>query len=243
MLKKVEITGIRENKTPKFLKTQLVEYKREGDKPGTWEMSLFPDTVHILVRNTDMDELLLVQQVRVPARVRGNHVSTIEACAGIIDKYPELANQPSQRASLIAIEEVREELGYSIDVERLEVLPTYISGTGSSGGTCHPFYCEVTNEDFKGQQLEESEDIEIVVIPCKDARKFLTEFTNTDATTRSLVQWFLLNKEQNSHIEIEITENDLEDFHELVHGEGKPFSWQYEDQYNKSINVIFKNEE
>lgn len=199
MLEPVFIHKVTPNDNPKFVKTEAIHYTRGSKlaKTAVWERIVSHDTVHILVNNIDTKELLLVKQVRLPVLAKGNHVDgvTIEACAGIIDKYLSVYTSPLNRAQLIAIDEVREELGYLTVSTRLTKLPLYINSTGGSAATAYPFYCEVTDADYLGQQLEDSEDIAVLALPYSEVKEFLANTTNTDASTRYLLQWFLLNKD------------------------------------------------
>jgi len=178
----------------KFVKTNLITYVT-GDKFGPkqqWEAIEFPDSVHILVNNTETEELLLVKQVRIPVLVNNPDTTgeVIECAAGIIDGYHE--HNPEMQAKLIAVDEIKQELGYSVTDEHLRALPPFLSSVGMSGNTCHPFFCEVTNAHFTGQELQANEDIEVVRIAYEDVYEFLRTVQNTDATTRMLVQWFML---------------------------------------------------
>lgn len=194
MLKKVTLTTVRDLAVPHFIKPKLVEYTREGIT-GFWECVEIFNSVHILVSKTDSKELLLVKQVRIPvlANNPGTSGEVIEACAGIIDKYPDLPIE--ERVKLIAIEEVSEELGYQIS----EVTPLFQpkSSVGLAGGNQYMFYAEVTDEMFVDQSLEPDEDIEVTAIPFNEAQNFVGSSSNTDATTLLLLHWWLLNKGEN----------------------------------------------
>jgi len=191
----VEVASTKRLFTNQFRSIDEVTYTRNG-KQHKWIMSPGHDTVHILVYNTDTDKLLLVQQLRIPVLVNSptNSATTVETCAGLIDKYESYAPTPNRRARMVAIEEVQEELGYRVNLDDLLQLPPYIGSTGGSGNTCHPFYCEVTDDQFVGQQLGEHEDIEVYELSPEQVNWFLLAQSNTDATTRYLLQWWLLNQ-------------------------------------------------
>ncbi len=180
---------------PKFLtrSATAVSYTR-GDKLGRqhiWEVGRSHGSVHILVNNTDTKELILVKQVRIPVLINQPNIhngEVIECCAGLCD----MVDVPE---CMIARIELHEELGYNIDVERIEELPPYLASVGTTCGKCYPYYCEVTNADFVGQALGKDEDIVAFPLPYNDIKVFLENTVNTDATTRMLLQWWLLNKE------------------------------------------------
>ncbi len=191
-MKSVTILTIENNANPKFIKTQAVTYER-GDTIAVWEKTKVHNTVHILVKNVDTKELLLVKQTRIPVLVEQPETQgvTIEACAGIVDCFKDFSDYPQQQATLVAREEIREELGYEVHLEDLVTLPKYIGSTGGSGSTCYPFYCEVTDDQFVGQHLGNDEDIEVFPIQAHEIRVFLENTTNIDATTRYLLYWYL----------------------------------------------------
>lgn len=64
---------------------------------------------------------------------------TMELCAGICDKDLPLNE--------IAREELIEECGYDVSVDRLEEVMRYRSGVGTTGSLQVMFYCEVTDDD------------------------------------------------------------------------------------------------
>jgi 8-oxo-dGTP pyrophosphatase MutT (NUDIX family) len=176
-----------------FLSVEHIHYTvpDKENEQFIWEAINNHDTVHILVYNKDTDKLLLTKQTRIPSLRRGIRFC-IEACAGIIDKYEDYEDTPHRRARMIAADEIQEELGYKISpINDLEALPKYIGSTGTSGSTCYPFYCQVTDEQFTGQQLKDNEDIEIFEISPCEIKVFLENTTNIDATTRYLLYWWL----------------------------------------------------
>ena len=194
-LKPVFIHEIKKNIQPKFMKLPDQITYTSGDKLGTkryWEMQGGMDTVHILINKTDSRELLFAKQVRPPVLVKHPETGGIctECCAGMVDCYEETA--PELRPFKVAAAEIHEEMGYKVHIDDLAKLPTYISNVGLSGSTCYPFYCEVTDADFVGQNLTESEDIEVLAIPYEELRYFLQTCKTTDATTRLLIQYFIL---------------------------------------------------
>ena len=194
-MKPVTIMSREPNLTPQFIKTELVTYEREG-KQAFWEKTKVHNTVHILVKNVDTNELLLVKQTRLPVLVEQPETRgvTFEATAGIIDCHEDKAYIPEKQARYVARDEMREELGYRVLANQLIGLPTYIGSTGGSGSTCYPFYCEVTNDQFVGQHLGDDEDIEVITVPEKDVRLF-AETTSMDATTRYLLYWYLATQQ------------------------------------------------
>ena len=201
-LKPVFIHSTEKLTEPKFLtkNANLVTYTR-GDKLGNkhqWEVGKGFDSVHILINDTGSKELILVQQVRVPALINLPGVTDgicTEACAGLVDKYE--GQSENIRTQRIAWEEVREELGYKLS-SPLALTPIYklLSAVGTKASMTHLFYCEVTSEHFVGQDLGKDEDIIELRVQYNKVQNFILESNNLDSTTVTLLQWWLLNKKE-----------------------------------------------
>lgn len=114
---------------------------------------------------------------------------TTELCAGIVDKDKSLVE--------IAAEEVHEECGYSVPVDRLETVLTYRSGVGTSGSLQTMFYCEVTDADraTSGGGVD-GEMIDVVEYSMEDAQKLVTQGAVVSSPPSFLlgVLWFLTNR-------------------------------------------------
>lgn len=115
---------------------------------------------------------------------------TVELCAGIVDKDKTLVE--------IAAEEVHEECGYLVPVDRIETVLTYRSGVGTSGSSQTMFYCEVTDADLSssGGGGVDGEVIEVVEYSMEEARQLVTQGASVTSPPSFLlgVLWFLTNK-------------------------------------------------
>lgn len=184
MLKKVEIENVVANDAPKFVKTQLVEAKRDG-KRFYWEMIKGHDSVHVMVYNLTKREFMFVKQVRVPVLVNNPNTdgAVIEACAGLVDKE----HTPQQ----IAKEEILEEMGYDVKTEDVKFIKSLKSSVGIAGTTAHLFYAEVTEDEkvSEGGGLE-TEDIEVIRVSIDEVEDFIFE-AQTDAVTMFLTTYYL----------------------------------------------------
>lgn len=117
------------------------------------------DSVAVILFNKTHNTMVFVKQFR-PAVYHGlishaignskeidtakyppSQAITLELCAGIVDKDLPLAE--------IAREEMEEECGYAVPVERLEEVMKYRSGVGTTGSLQVLYYCEVTDDDKK----------------------------------------------------------------------------------------------
>lgn len=183
MLEEVVVIKTGELKRPKFIKPLQVEYLQGAKNPKHWEMIKQHGSVHVLVDNTETEELLLVRQVRIPVLVNNPDTTgeVVECCAGILDK--------GFTAKETAIAEIQEELGYMVYMNNIHEIRTLKSSVGTAGSTSHAFYATTTESANVGQNLGEGEGIDIVRIPYDEVSNAL-DSEDTDAMTLYLVQWW-----------------------------------------------------
>ncbi|MDF1874293.1 NUDIX hydrolase [Sulfurimonas sp. SAG-AH-194-I05] len=184
----VKIDSITELKNPKFIKPIQINYTL-NDTPKIWEAVIAHDSVAILLWHEEKRAFILVKQFRAPV-LNSNKVDGMmyELCAGIIDK--DASNIQ------IAKEEIFEECGYDVPLERIQEVSTFYTSVGISG-TQQTLYYAVCNDSMKinegGGLIEE--DIEVIYIPLEDAKAFM--FDETYKKTSGLLMafyWFFDNK-------------------------------------------------
>lgn len=191
-MKKVKIISVEENKTPKFVKTNLIKAEREGEEI-TWESVKGHDSVHVIVDNTTTKEILLVKQVRIPVLVNDarNDGIVFEACAGLVDKDKSLLQ--------IVQEEIVEELGYNAKIANISFIKTLKSSVGKIGSNSSMYFATVTEDEkvSDGGGIH-GEDIEVVRIPYDEVEAWMFEEKSgidTDAATMFLMMyWVVLNR-------------------------------------------------
>ena len=189
MINNIEDFKIGELKNPKFIKTGFVTYKQNGIKKN-WEVVKAHDSVAILIYHKERDSFVLVQQFR-PAVYMGNMKNgiTVELCAGIVDKDLTLAE--------IAMEEIEEECGYAVPLERIERITQVNNAVGFAGSKQTIFYAEIT-ESMRvsdGGGID-TELIEVIEIPVSKIREFI--FDESFAKTTGLMfamMWWLDKRE------------------------------------------------
>ncbi|XP_023936297.1 uridine diphosphate glucose pyrophosphatase NUDT14 [Bicyclus anynana] len=142
-----------------YVKPFRFNYTQNGMEK-TWDLLEVHDSVAIIVFNVSRNVMVFVKQFRpaiyynrIPPQDRQNSIDTkkypaelgiaLEMCAGIIDKQ-----KPVEE---IAKEEVLEECGYDIPLEKLQRITSYRSGVGVQGALQTLFYCEVT-DNMKTEQ-------------------------------------------------------------------------------------------
>lgn len=171
------------------------------------------DSVAIITFNTTRNKLVVVKQFRpavfygqicdyletvgdsfdsdqLVAKFPPKDAITMEFCAGIVDKDLPLPE--------IAREELIEECGYNVPVERIEEVIRFRSGVGTTSSLQVMYYCEVTDADkVKGAGGGvDDELIDVEEISIEEAREMLKQGTEHTSPPAFLfgVLWFLTNK-------------------------------------------------
>ncbi len=146
----------------KFLQTIKRHFKnRATGKPGVWEMVRRKTYGRIVavIALTQKREIILIKIFRIPFKCY-----IIEACAGLMDKKGESEAGMARR-------ELLEETGYK--VSRLRRL---VAGPFNSGALADEivYYVGTGARKVKEPELENAEDIEVLKVPLKKLRAFLT---------------------------------------------------------------------
>lgn len=188
-----------------YVKPLRMYFKQNG-KEKNWDLLKVHDSVAILIFNLTRKKVVLVKQFR-PAVYYGviaekgdiNNIDyqkfppklgiSLELCAGIIDKKLSVKE--------IAKEEVLEECGYNVALEKLEEVLIYRSGVGASSALQTMYYCEVTDDEKveTGGGVDD-ELIEIVEYSIEDIENMVKPGNNLMSPPSFLfgIMWFLMNK-------------------------------------------------
>ncbi|XP_023169251.1 uridine diphosphate glucose pyrophosphatase NUDT14-like [Drosophila hydei] len=167
------------------------------------------DSVSVVLYNISRQKLIFVRQFRpavyhglIMGNTRNLHKEdidlirfpyelgiTLESCAGVVDKDKSLAE--------IAKDEVFEECGYNVPVDKLEHVFEYRPSVGASSSAHNLYYCEVCDEEkvSDGGGID-NEVIQVVELSIDEARNFVKEGSsiNSGPTTIAGTLWFLANK-------------------------------------------------
>ena len=197
--------------TSKYLTPLRMHYTQDG-KEKVWDLMKSHSSVAVVIFNVSTKKFIFVKQFRpavfmsragaitgekisVGSRidtgvVKGEVGLTLELCAGIIDKDISVEE--------IAREEVREECGYLVPVEKLKKIVTFPAGVGASGGNQTIFYVEVTSEEKVeegGGLEEEGEMITTVEMGVEEVQKYMSQDTvNSPVGLLFGVNWYLANR-------------------------------------------------
>jgi len=170
-------------------------------------MVKFGNAVFVVIFNKDTKSFVLVKQFRpaVYARKMLERASenseklpesegvTLELCAGLIDKQGKSVAQHAK-------EEILEETGYDVCLEKIEPIKCFVGAIGIAGIENTMYYAEVSNADRKnaGGGVD-SEMIDVVDIPFADMKRMVTEpndteMVNFDANLMMGIYWFMHSK-------------------------------------------------
>lgn len=143
------------------------------------------DGAAILLFNKEKQTVILTQQFRMPSYVNGNADGMmIEVCAGLLEKDDPLT---------CIVKEAEEETGYEISNPK-KVFEIY-STPGAVSEKIHYFIAEYSEEmqvSDGGGLDEETEDIEVLEFPIKQAYQMILNGEIKDAKTIILIQHLLL---------------------------------------------------
>ncbi|WP_431122004.1 GDP-mannose pyrophosphatase NudK [Flagellimonas flava] len=165
------------------------EYHRED---GAWETQIREaydrgNGAVILLYNKEKKSVVLTRQFRMPTYLNGNtNGMMIEACAGILEK-----GNAEQTIRM----EVEEETGYKIDTIE-KVFESYMS-PGSVTEILY-FFIGQYHEEMKvgegGGAEDETENIEVLEMPFKQALEMMGTGEIRDAKTIMLLQYAQIHK-------------------------------------------------
>ena len=172
----------------KFVHPVKITYIQNGT-PKQWEAVKSFDSVAILIYHEDKDAFLVVKQFRPPVFLNDkNKLCTYELCAGLVDKDKPYA--------VIAQEEIDEECGYKVPLDKIEKITSFYTNVGVSGGKQTLYYANI-NESMKAHEGGgiHDEEIETMLVPVEEFRAFI--YDEEKAKTPGLMFsffWFLDNK-------------------------------------------------
>jgi len=169
---------------PKFISTSLATYEQNKIKKS-WEIVQAHDSVSILIYHRKYKKFILVKQFRPAVYVNNNEGMSIELCAGIVDKKLTLQQ--------IAQEEIEEECGYDVPLEKVEKITSFYTSVGFAGSKQTLYYAEV-DESMKVSEGGgvDAEFIEVISLSIDDAKAFIYDesFVKTPGLMFSFMWWF-----------------------------------------------------
>lgn len=149
----------------RYISTALATFTHNGHKRD-WEIVQAHDSVAILIFHKDKEAFVLVKQFRPAVYMNNNDGLTVELCAGIVDKDLTLAQ--------IAQEEIEEECGYAVPLEKIERITSFHTSVGFAGSKQTLYYATVDNnmKVSEGGGVDD-EQIEVVYLPVGEAKNMI----------------------------------------------------------------------
>ena len=150
---------------PKFISTALATYEQNGIAKD-WEVVQAHDSVAVLIYHREEKSFILVKQFRPAVYVHNKDGMSVELCAGIVDKEVSLQQ--------IAQEEIEEECGYRVPLEKVEKITAFYTSVGFAGSRQTLYYAEVTEamKVSEGGGID-AELIEVIRLDVDDAEAFM----------------------------------------------------------------------
>ena len=168
---------------PKFISTALATYRQNGIAKD-WEVVQAHDSVAILIYHKEKKSFVLVKQFRPAVYVNNHEGMSVELCAGIVDKEMSLQQ--------IAQEEIEEECGYAVPLEKVEKITSFYTSVGFAGSKQTLYYAEVT-EAMKVSEGGGVDDelIEVIYLPVAEAEALIVDesVVKTPGLMFSFVWW------------------------------------------------------
>jgi ADP-ribose pyrophosphatase len=156
------------------------EVRREVFERGHAVVVIPYDPIH--------DEIVLIEQIRVPALATTKSIWLLELVAGIIE--------PGELPEKVAERELAEEAGLSL--LGLTFINSYLVSPGGTTERFHLFWGQVDATKAAGiHGLEhENEDIRVHVVSREQAYKWVNNGRIDNAATVLGIQWLMLNYQQ-----------------------------------------------
>ena len=180
----IEDFALQPLENPKYISTSLATFIQNGVKKD-WEVVQAHDSVAILVYHTQKDAFVLVKQFRPAVYLNNDDGMTVELCAGIVDKKLSLVE--------IAKEEIEEECGFDVAVEKIEKITSFHTSVGFAGSKQMLYYAEV-EESMKVSEGGgvDDEQIEVVYLPLVEAKALIYDesIAKTPGLMFAFMWWF-----------------------------------------------------
>lgn len=156
------------------------------------EVIVQPGAVGVLLYDPDRDEVVLIEQLRLPAHLAGFPAWQIEIVAGLIDSHED--------AAAVAAREVGEETGLAL-IGDLVPIRRFLTSPGGSTETVDLFCGRVDSSTAGGVHglAEEHEDIRVVVKSAAAAIAMLESGVIANAIALLALYWLAANREALRH--------------------------------------------
>ncbi|WP_076415792.1 ADP-ribose diphosphatase [Shewanella sp. UCD-KL12] len=176
-----------------FFSIDLYRFKHKLFKGG-WseevEREVFErgDAVVVLPYDPITDEVVLIEQIRIPSHGKSTTPWMFELVAGMIEK--------GETSEQVARRELFEEAG--VEADEIARISSYFASPGGTSEQFDFFWAKVDASKAKGIHGldEEDEDIQVHVFSREQAYKLVIDGTINNASTVIGLQWLELNHQR-----------------------------------------------
>ena len=169
-----------------YVKPKSMFYMQNGVEKR-WDVVDAHDSVAILLFHEGLDSFVFVKQFRPSVYLKNRDGYTYELCAGLVDKDKTLQE--------IAYEEILEETGFDVPLDKVEKITSFYTAVGFAGGN-QTMYFATIDESMKVNEGGgiDNEFIEVIYIKKDDVMEFM--FDEKIAKTSGLLfalMWYFKN--------------------------------------------------
>ena len=183
VINKIDVIKIETCIQSEYIRPKSMYYVQNGHEKR-WDMIDAHNSVAILLYHEEYDAFVFVKQFRPAIYLKNGDGYTYELCAGLVDKDKSLEQ--------IAIEEIIEETGYAVPLEKLERITSFFTAVGLAGGKQTLFYAPLKESLHvnEGGGID-NEEIEVVYVPKDEVLQFMYDenIVKTSGLMFSLM-WF-----------------------------------------------------
>ena len=162
---KIEFLRLEDCTDSAYIKPKSMIYVQNGIQKR-WDLINTHDSVAILLFHKELNSFVFVKQFRPSIYLKNQDGYTYELCAGLVDK-----NKPLKE---IACEEILEETGYDVPLEKVEKITSFYTAVGFAGGR-QTLYFSILDDSMKvsdGGGID-NEFIEVIYIKKDEVMEFM----------------------------------------------------------------------
>lgn len=155
-----------------------------------WDIVDTHNSVAVLLYHKALDSFVFVKQFRPSIYLKNKDGFTYELCAGLVDKDKSLIE--------IAKEEILEETGYDVPLEKMQKITSFYTAVGFAGGQ-QTLYFAILDDSMKVSEGGgvDCEQIEVIYLKREKTLEFM--FDESIATTSGLMfalMWYFKTYEK-----------------------------------------------
>ncbi len=165
--KKIEFLRLEDCKKSAYVKPKSMFYIQNGVEKR-WDVVDAHDSVSVLLFHEELDSFVFVKQFRPSIYLKNQDGFTYELCAGLVDKDKTLQE--------IAREEILEETGYDVPLEKVKKITSFYTAVGFAGGRQTLYFTNLDNsmKVSKGGGID-NEFIEVIYIKKDEVMDFMLD--------------------------------------------------------------------